>query len=156
VTNREFRKFVNDAGYVTFAEIPPDPKDYPGTLPHMLKAASLTFMPPKHAVDTRDWSQWNFKFGANWRRPYGPRSSNSGLDDHPVVHLAYCDVELTRHGPTRSCRRKPSGNSRSNLSPRCSNASVLNATRPSQTRRSLQAARPVALGARGGGSQGVR
>ena len=27
VTNREFRKFVNATGYVTFAEIPPDPKD---------------------------------------------------------------------------------------------------------------------------------
>jgi formylglycine-generating enzyme len=89
VTNREFRKFVNATGYVTFAEIKPDAKDYPGALPHMLKAGSLVFTPPKHAVDDlRDWSQWwNFKFGANWRRPYGPRSSISGLDDHPVVHV---------------------------------------------------------------------
>ena len=81
VTNRDFRKFVNAAGYVTFAEIRPDPKDYPGALPHMLKAGSLVFTPPKHAVDLHDWSQWwNFKFGADWRRPYGPRSSISGLD----------------------------------------------------------------------------
>jgi formylglycine-generating enzyme required for sulfatase activity len=29
VTNRAFRRFVNATGYVTFAEIPPDPKDYP-------------------------------------------------------------------------------------------------------------------------------
>src|SRR5262245_44142639 len=36
VTNREFRKFVNATGYISFAEIPPDPKDYPGALPHML------------------------------------------------------------------------------------------------------------------------
>jgi len=94
VTNRDFRKFVNATGYVTFAEIPPDPKDYPGALPHMLKAGSLVFTPPSHAVDTRDWSQWwRFKFGANWRRPYGPRSSISGLDDHPVVHVAFCDAE---------------------------------------------------------------
>src|SRR5262249_20685565 len=56
VTNRDFRKFVNATGYVTFAEIAPDPKDYPGALPHMLKAGSLVFTPPKHAVDTRDWS----------------------------------------------------------------------------------------------------
>jgi formylglycine-generating enzyme len=34
VTNREFRKFVNATGYVTFAEIAPDPKHYPGALPH--------------------------------------------------------------------------------------------------------------------------
>jgi formylglycine-generating enzyme required for sulfatase activity len=95
VTNSEFRRFVNATGYVTFAEIPPDPRDYPGALPHMLKAGSLVFTPPKHPVDTRDWSQWwNFKFGANWRRPYGPRSSISGLDDHPVVHVAYPDAEV--------------------------------------------------------------
>ena len=82
VTNREFRKFVNETGYVTFAEIKPNAKDYPGALPHMLKAGSLVFTPPKHAVDLRDWSQWwNFKFGANWRRPYGPRSAISGMDD---------------------------------------------------------------------------
>lgn len=43
VTNREFRKFVNETGYKTFAEIAPDPKDYPGALPHMLKAGSLIF-----------------------------------------------------------------------------------------------------------------
>jgi formylglycine-generating enzyme len=99
VTNRDFRKFVNATGHVTYAEIAPDPKDYPGALPRMLKAGSLMFSPPKHGVnkhvvDLRDWSQWwTFKFGANWRRPYGPRSSISGLDDHPVVHVAYRDAE---------------------------------------------------------------
>src|SRR5471030_2955732 len=50
VTNREFRKFINATGYVTFPEIPPDPKDYPGALPHMLKAGSLMFNPPKQPV----------------------------------------------------------------------------------------------------------
>src|SRR3979409_1350591 len=71
VTNRKFRKFVNATGYVTFAEIKPDAKDYPGALPHMLKAGSLVFTPPKQAVDLRNSGQWwTFKFGANWRRPY--------------------------------------------------------------------------------------
>jgi sulfatase modifying factor 1 len=94
VTNRQFRKFVNETGYVTFAEIAPDAKDYPGALPQMLKAGSLAFTPPKQPVNLRDWSQWwTFKFGANWRRPYGPRSSISRLDDHPVVHIAYRDAE---------------------------------------------------------------
>jgi len=94
VTNRQFRKFVNATGYVTCAEMPPDPKDYPGALPHMLKAGSLVFVPPKHSVDLHNWSEWwTFKFGANWRRPYGPRGSISGLDDHPVVHVAYRDAE---------------------------------------------------------------
>jgi len=94
VTNKQFRKFVNDTGHVTVAETRPDANDYPGALPHMLKAGSLVFTPPNHVVDLHDWSQWwKFKFGANWRRPYGPRSSISGLDDHPVVHVAYRDAE---------------------------------------------------------------
>jgi formylglycine-generating enzyme required for sulfatase activity len=94
VTNGAFCKFVQATGYITCAKIRPDPSDYPGALPHMLRAGSLVFTPPKHEVDLRDWSQWwRFKFGANWRRPHGPRSSISGLDDHPVVHVAYRDAE---------------------------------------------------------------
>src|SRR5262245_54281068 len=94
VTNRQFKEFVRATGHVTFAEIPPDPKDYPGALPQMIRAGSLVFTPPPHPVDLRDWSQWwQFKFGATWRRPYGPRSSIAGLHDHPVVHVAYRDAE---------------------------------------------------------------
>ncbi len=55
------------------AEIAPDPNDYPGALPHMLKPGSLVFAPPRHLVDLRDWSQWwRFEFGANWRQPEWP------------------------------------------------------------------------------------
>jgi sulfatase modifying factor 1 len=94
VTNRDFLKFVNATGYVTFAELKPDPRGYPGAQPHMLRAGSLVFSPPLWQVDLSDWSEWwSFKFGANWRRPYGPRSSIAGLHDHPVVHVAYCDAE---------------------------------------------------------------
>lgn len=93
VTNRQFREFVNATGHVTYAEVPPDPKDYPGALPEMLKAGSLVFTPPKRPVDLRNWSAWwRFKFGANWRHPYGPSSSIKQLDDHPVVHVAYADA----------------------------------------------------------------
>jgi formylglycine-generating enzyme len=94
VTNRQFRKFVNDTNYVTFAEIAPRAEDYPGALPHMLKAGSLVFSPPKGPVDLQDWTQWwRFEFGADWQRPYGPHSSIDGKDEHPVVHIAWCDAE---------------------------------------------------------------
>jgi formylglycine-generating enzyme len=94
VTNRQFRAFVNATGYTTVAELPPDPMEYPGALAHMLKAGSLVFTPPRGPVDLRDWSSWwQFKFGANWRRPSGPGSSIMRLDDHPVVHVAYKDAE---------------------------------------------------------------
>jgi formylglycine-generating enzyme required for sulfatase activity len=98
VTNAQFREFVEATRHATFAEIAPDPKDYPGALPHMLKAGSLTFVPTRGPVDLRDWSNWwTFKFGAKWRRPYGPGSSIRGLDDHPVVHVAYGDALAYAH-----------------------------------------------------------
>jgi formylglycine-generating enzyme required for sulfatase activity len=94
VTNLQFAAFTAATGYVTYAEIPPDPSDYPGALPHMLKAGSLVFTPPAHAVDLRDWGQWwEFRFRANWRQPYGPGSSIRNLENHPVVHIAYRDAE---------------------------------------------------------------
>ena len=94
VTNAQFRAFVRASGHVSVAEKRPDTKDYPGALPHMLQAGSLVFKPPKGQVDLRDWgSWWRFKFGAHWRRPGGSGSSIAGLDEHPVVHVAYADAE---------------------------------------------------------------
>jgi len=94
VTNRQFRQFVQATGYVTVAEKAPDPKDYPGALPHMLKPGSLVFTPPRQKVDLQNWMHWwRFEFGANWRRPYGRGKSKQGLADHPVVHIAYQDAE---------------------------------------------------------------
>jgi sulfatase modifying factor 1 len=55
VTNGDFLRFVKATKYVTFAELKPDPKDYPGALPNMLRAGSLVFTPPRHAVDLADW-----------------------------------------------------------------------------------------------------
>jgi formylglycine-generating enzyme required for sulfatase activity len=41
VTNRQFREFVKATGHVTFAEIAPDPKDYPGALPNNSVTAEI-------------------------------------------------------------------------------------------------------------------
>ncbi len=93
VTNRQFKAFVKATGYKTFAEIPPDPKDYPGALAHMLYAGSLVFSPPQRVTDLRDWSQWwQFMKGADWRHPYGPKSNINLHDDHPVVHVSFSDA----------------------------------------------------------------
>ena len=112
VTNRQFSEFVRATGHVTFAEIPPDPKDYPGALAHMLYAGSLVFMPPQQVVDLRDWSQWwSFMKGANWRHPTGPDSSINGFENHPVVHVAYADALAYANWAGRFLRPKRSGSS---------------------------------------------
>ena len=92
VTNRQFKAFVKATGHVTTAQVPPDPKDYPGTLPEMIYAASLVFAPPR-VTNLKDWNQWwTFMKGADWRHPYGPKSNINVLDNHPVVHVSYDDA----------------------------------------------------------------
>src|SRR5262245_24301967 len=43
VTNREFRRFVEETGYITVAERPPDPADYPDADPALLVPGSAVF-----------------------------------------------------------------------------------------------------------------
>jgi formylglycine-generating enzyme required for sulfatase activity len=94
VTNRQFAAFVAATGYRTFAEIPPDPADYPGMSPQMARAGSLVFERPPGRVDRNDFRNWwQFRFGANWAQPMGEGSAITGLEDHPVVHIAYADAE---------------------------------------------------------------
>jgi len=94
VTNGSFQKFVSATGHVTFAEIPPDPADYPGAIKEMLVPGGLVFIKPPHRVDLRNIRNWwHFVFGADWRHPRGPDSSLSELEHHPVVQVAYSDAE---------------------------------------------------------------
>lgn len=93
VTNRMFMEFVNATGHVTVAEKVPDPRDYPGAKPEMLRAGSLVFTMPKsvRGADISQW--WTFKFGATWRRPLGGLSDLRGKLEHPVVHVAFSDAQ---------------------------------------------------------------
>jgi formylglycine-generating enzyme required for sulfatase activity len=94
VTNEHFQRFVEETRYVTFAEIPPNPADYPGARTDMLYAGSLVFRKPIGPVDLRDFHHWwHFLAGANWRHPQGPESSIAGRAHHPVVHVAFTDAE---------------------------------------------------------------
>jgi formylglycine-generating enzyme required for sulfatase activity len=93
VTNAEFRRFVEATGHVTSAERPPNPDDYPGAKPELLVPASIVFRPPARRVDlSNHYEWWAYVPGADWRHPRGPGSSIEGLDDHPVVHVAYQDA----------------------------------------------------------------
>jgi sulfatase modifying factor 1 len=93
VTNRRFREFIRSTGHKTFAETPPNPKNYAGALPHMLYAGSLVFTPPAHQVDLRNWGEWwTFLKGADWRHPEGFKSNINGRDNHPVVHVTFTDA----------------------------------------------------------------
>lgn len=94
VTNAEFRDFVDATGHVTIAERVPDASLYPGALPHMLVPGSVVFRQPSLRVDLRNhYNWWTYVPGASWRHPEGPERSLKERENHPVVHLAYADVE---------------------------------------------------------------
>ncbi len=94
VTNDEFARFVKATGHVTLAEQVPDAADYPGARPELLVAASTVFRRPDHPVDLRNaYEWWAWVPDADWRHPRGPQSSIKGRGDHPVVHVAWSDVE---------------------------------------------------------------
>lgn len=94
VTNAQFAAFVAATGYVTVAEIAPDPRDYPGMPPEMARAGSLVFHKTSGPVDMADAANWwHFTFGACWKHPLGLGSSIAGIEDHPVVHVAYADAQ---------------------------------------------------------------
>jgi len=65
VTNRQFKEFVRTTGHKTFAEVPPDPKNYPDALPGQPVMASrlavickMTGAPDRaHPTNGRTWKR---------------------------------------------------------------------------------------------------
>ena len=81
VSNAEFGRFVEATGYLTLAEC-------------MSPAGSAVFMRPVAPVRAMDPSLWwEFREGACWHRPLGAHGNLDGLDDHPVVHVAFEDAK---------------------------------------------------------------
>src|SRR6186997_2219693 len=94
VTAAEYRRFVRETGYVTVAERPLDPADYPDADAELLVPGSLVFRETAGPVpldDVRSW--WEYVPGASWKRPAGPGTTINGRDRHPVVQVAYEDAE---------------------------------------------------------------
>lgn len=101
ITNREFKHFVDETGYVTVAEKVIDWEELkkqlpPGTeRPHdsVFVAASMVFTPVE-TDNLADWTQWwSWVKGANWRQPQGEGSSIDDKMDHPVVQVSWEDAK---------------------------------------------------------------
>lgn len=94
VTNERFKRFVSETGHVTLAQRPPNPEEYAAAKPELLVPGSSVFVQPRHPVDLRNhYNWWSYLPGADWRHPRGPASTIRGLSKHPVVHVAWDDIE---------------------------------------------------------------
>lgn len=94
VTNADYAEFAAATGYVTLAERMPDPAHYPDANPSLLVPGSMVFRRPPSTIDAQDPANWwTYVPGACWKHPGGPESSLAGLEQHPVVHMAYEDAQ---------------------------------------------------------------
>ena len=95
VTNEQFTTFVEATGYVTVAERPLDPADFPGAPTENLVPGSLVFTMTPGPVDLSHLDQWwTWTPGASWTHPEGPRSSIGDRADHPVVDIDGARVDV--------------------------------------------------------------
>ena len=114
VTAAEFRRFVRETGYVTVAERPLDPADYPDADPDLLVPGSLVFRKTAGPGRPRRLPQL---VGVRARRLL----EAAGREGHARSTAATATPSSTsptrtprptRRGRARSCRPRPSGSTR--------------------------------------------
>ncbi|MGM0834761.1 MAG: formylglycine-generating enzyme family protein [Bacillota bacterium] len=84
VTNKQFKEFVDETGYVTEAE-----KFGWSFVFHLLPSKAVKKR-VKNVVHGVPW--WLVVEGANWRKPEGPDSTIKKRLDHPVIHVSWNDA----------------------------------------------------------------
>src|SRR6476620_11613195 len=90
VTNKMYSDFVSATDYLTIAERPLNPAEFPDVPEENLVPGSMVFKKKDGPVDLKNYENWwQWMKGASWRHPQGPNSSIIGLENHPVVHIAY-------------------------------------------------------------------
>ena len=90
VANNAFSEFVSATTYVT----PLNPAEFPTVPEENLVPGSMVFEKRDGPVDLKNYANWwQWMKGASWKHPQGPGSTVTGLEDYPVVHIAYEDAE---------------------------------------------------------------
>ena len=93
VTNKAFSEFVSATHYVTLAERPLNPAEFPTVPEENLVPGSMVFEKRDGPVDLKNYANWwQWMKGASWKHPQGPGSTITELEDHPVVHIAFEDA----------------------------------------------------------------
>ena len=114
VTNEQFARFVDDTGHTTFAEIAPDPADYPGA-PAGTAASRLARV--REAAAPRESATTSGIGGASCSAPIGgtptaPSSTLPGLArPSGRARRVTATPKRSRDGRERNCRPRRSGNS---------------------------------------------